>query len=633
MEAPDLPAAMAGPRSGPRRLPGRVRVPLAALAATAGLALSLASPTAAVSALLLCVTALSIARLEAWFRATGAQQRPVGTDLAADVALAASAFGGGLFLVAAGGDTSALAVGVFAVLAGAAGACSALLAVARPTGWNLGLLASAGALGVAAAVLSRDPAEATAATTLAGVAAVVILAVGLFEPPAQHLVADDVVDEHGSDRFALFSGACLVGAVELLLLAPIDQPAPGAGRAIAMAAAAVAVGGRFLVTQAWARRTRAGLGLQLQERERAIELLEAAAERIGVSEARLRLLFDSAVDGVVEMDEADTIVRANGAFCSMVGIPSERILGRVWADVAEEAVGGGRSLRDLPLTGEAVLISGDDTRHLEARRSRLATVSPGSLLVIRDVTAGRRAEQTIRTLLKYLQDRDEDRTQLLQRTNAAIEAERNRIARDLHDGPIQGVSGATLSLEAVRLMIESGDAQGAAEMLKNVKEELAEEADSLRRVMGDLRPPVLEERGLVPALRELCQRFERERGTLVWMTEGPYVQVPPDLETLAYRVVQEALSNVAKHGQANQVNVLVETGHGILKVEVADDGVGFDPSDVREFLRTGKVGLASMRERTELGGGMLTVRSRRGVGTTVAASIPFEILATAPGAP
>src|SRR5439155_1136478 len=116
-----------------------------------------------------------------------------------------------------------------------------------------------------------------------------------------------------------------------------------------------------------------------------------------------------------------------------------------------------------------------------------------STLVIRDVTESRLAEQTIRSLFQFLQDRDEDRTSLLLRTNAAIEAERNRIARDLHDGPIQGVTGATLSLEAVRLMVEAGDQQGAAEMLKQVQEELAEEADSLRRVMSDLRPPVLEE--------------------------------------------------------------------------------------------------------------------------------------------
>src|SRR5205085_6724186 len=93
---------------------------------------------------------------------------------------------------------------------------------------------------------------------------------------------------------------------------------------------------------------------------------------------------------------------------------------------------------------------------------------PGRLLLIRDVTANKAAEQTIRSLFQFLQDRDEDRTRLLQRTNAAIEAERNRIARDLHDGPIQGISGAALSLEAVKLMIEASDVRGAAAMLHTI---------------------------------------------------------------------------------------------------------------------------------------------------------------------
>ena len=179
-------------------------------------------------------------------------------------------------------------------------------------------------------------------------------------------------------------------------------------------------------------------------------------------------------------------------------------------------------------------------------------------------------------------------------------------------------------------MIQTGDQEGAAEMLKIVREELGEEADSLRRVLSDLRPPVLEERGLVPALRELCQRFERERGIPVWMKTGPLVEVPEDVETLAYRVVQEALSNVAKHAGAGRVTVQAETGLGTLKVEVEDDGRGFDPLATREFLRAGKVGLASMRERAELGGGMLLVQSRPGSGTTITATLPFEILASAP---
>src|SRR5204862_7898427 len=93
----------------------------------------------------------------------------------------------------------------------------------------------------------------------------------------------------------------------------------------------------------------------------------------------------------------------------------------------------------------------------------------GRLIVIRDVSADKGAEMTIRSLFKCLQDRDEDRSRLLRRTNAAIEEERNRIARDLHDGPVQGISAASLSLEAVLLMLRTGDVEGGVEMLTKIR--------------------------------------------------------------------------------------------------------------------------------------------------------------------
>src|SRR5207248_6263429 len=141
-----------------------------------------------------------------------------------------------------------------------------------------------------------------------------------------------------------------------------------------------------------------------------------------------------------------------------------------WQDLAAR-VDGGQSLAMLPEMGRAVLERPSGTLHLEASASAIPGEGAGTLLVVRDATAGRVAEQTVRTLLKFLQDRDEDRSRLLKRSNAAIEAERNRIARDLHDGPIQGVSAAALSLEAVRLMLTSGDGARATETLEKICKE------------------------------------------------------------------------------------------------------------------------------------------------------------------
>ena len=254
----------------------------------------------------------------------------------------------------------------------------------------------------------------------------------------------------------------------------------------------------------------------------------------------------------------------------------------------------------------------------------MPTNPPRKLVLVRDVSAAKVADQTIRSLFQFLQDRDEDRTRLLRRTNAAIEAERNRVARDLHDGPVQGVSAASLSLEAALLMIKAGETDRGMEVLTKIREELAGEADALRRLMSGLRPPVLEERGLIPALRETLSRFGTDHEVKTEFNGRVASTIPEDLETLAYRVVQEALSNAGKHASAAFVTVSVEADDSQLKIEIEDDGCGFESAQTREFLRQGRVGLASMRERVELASGTFVVRSSPGRGTAIMATLPVD---------
>src|SRR5438128_5362134 len=187
----------------------------------------------------------------------------------------------------------------------------------------------------------------------------------------------------------------------------------------------------------------------------------------------------------------------------MVGMDRAAIEGQPWLVVAASVQGSDASFARLPETGQANIQRPEgQPLFIEARISRVPTDPPRRLLLARDVTAAKVADQTIRSLFQVLQDRDEDRTRLLRRTNSPIEQERNRIARDLHDGPVQGVSAASLSLEAALLMIKTGDVEKAAAVLTKIREELAEESDNLRRLMSDLRPPILDERGLIPALRD-----------------------------------------------------------------------------------------------------------------------------------
>ena len=366
-------------------------------------------------------------------------------------------------------------------------------------------------------------------------------------------------------------------------------------------------------------------GAALRDADLALDRVRETNETLRQSEEHLRLVFDTAVDGIVELDHHGVILRANKAFCRMVGLQRRDFEGQPWSVLAVAIDRADGSFATLPSTGQAQIQRREgQPLYLESRLSDIPTDPPRKLLLVRDVTAGRVADQTIRSLFQFLQDRDEDRTRLLRRTNAAIESERNRIARDLHDGPVQGVSAASLSLEAASLMIKAGEIDRGLELLGKIRLELAGEADGLRRLMSGLRPPVLEERGLVPALRETLARFGTDYG-IVTEFEGSISNVlPEDLETLAYRVVQEALSNAGKHAKAERISVSVESNGPQLRIEVEDDGRGFDNAKAREFLKMGRVGLASMRERVELASGTFVVRSTPGRGTTIVATLPLE---------
>ena len=424
-------------------------------------------------------------------------------------------------------------------------------------------------------------------------------------------------------------------ALGLVAILEVDERITPVQASVLIGLLATAVALRILVNQVRGTHSQRAVvdaldqkEVALRETDKALARLQRANETLRESEERLRTVFEAAVDGIVELDHKDVIVRANGAFSRMIELPQSLVEGQPWTALAA-SIEADESFAALPATGQGTLRREGHAIYLESRMSEIPGEPPRRLLLVRDVTAARVADQTIRSLFKFLQDRDEDRTRIMRRTNAAIESERNRIARDLHDGPVQGVSAASLSLEAVLLMLKAGDTREGTEVLSKVRRELSEEADNLRRLMSGLRPPLLEERGLIPALRENLDKYGGDNGVRTEFVGRAMVEVPSDLETLAYRIVQEALSNSAKHARARAVTVSVEAVGGQLRIEVGDDGAGFDSAKAREYLQMGRVGLASMRERVELANGTFMVHSTPGKGTTVLATLPLEALPAA----
>jgi signal transduction histidine kinase len=207
----------------------------------------------------------------------------------------------------------------------------------------------------------------------------------------------------------------------------------------------------------------------------------------------------------------------------------------------------------------------------------------------------------------------------LRRSLAAAEAERGRWARELHDETLQALGALKVLLSgAARL----DDAEAMRAAMRQAVDQLTGDIQSLRSMIAELRPPALDELGLGPALTSLAQRTSTTTGLEVRadvdLAGDP--RLTPEVETTVYRVVQEALTNVAKHANAATVELSVRSAEHDVLIAVSDDGVGFDPEGDLD----GGFGLAGMRERVDLAGGELSVLPGSSVGTVVRARLPLR---------
>jgi signal transduction histidine kinase/L-asparagine transporter-like permease len=239
---------------------------------------------------------------------------------------------------------------------------------------------------------------------------------------------------------------------------------------------------------------------------------------------------------------------------------------------------------------------------------------------LEELVADRTAELT--EVNVNLERAEHDRRELLGLMLRGGEDERIRLAADLHDGPIQRLAALGLTLDRSGLRLGRGDADGAAELVRAVQHSLRDEISSLRRLMAELRPPVLDQGGLDVAIRDHASAFSQRTGVECRVVAALDQRLPSQIETLLYRLAQEALANVAKHAGASQVNVQVTPLDMGVELMVSDDGKGFVIGSEADRVKAGHFGLASMRERIEMAGGSLQLWSHPGGGTRVAAWLP-----------
>ncbi len=355
-------------------------------------------------------------------------------------------------------------------------------------------------------------------------------------------------------------------------------------------------------------------------RMRAEELLER-------SEARLRGILDSAMDAIITVDERQHVVLFNAAAETVFGCPRAEAIGAplTWfiperfraehaehirrfgaTDTNSRRMGAQRIVTGLRRNGEEFPIDASISQITE-NGQKFYTV------ILRDVTLRVQAEQALRRSKEELHE-------LATAANQLREQEKRRVARELHDELAQALTGLKMDVAWIKDKLPAPPTPLAAK-LKAMETLLDGAVAATRRISADLRPMMLDDLGLMPAIEWLVQTFTDRTGIACRLTlANPELQLKDPHATTTFRILQEALTNIAKHARASNIEVSIEDGDDEITIRVRDDGIGFSPADPR---KPDSYGLIGLRERAYLLGGKVTIDSAPGKGTRVEARLPL----------
>jgi PAS domain S-box-containing protein len=364
-----------------------------------------------------------------------------------------------------------------------------------------------------------------------------------------------------------------------------------------------------------------GVVTDITERKEAEEALRAERDRA-------QKYLDVAEVIIVAINAKGQVTLINPKGCAVLGYEEKDILGRDWFDLILPATLR-REVRAVfrklmageiepveyyenPIRterGEERLIAWHNAVLRDDAGDIVGTLSSGE-----DVTERRRAEEALR-------EREGEMRQLTARLLDVQEEERRAVARELHDEIGQLLTGLSLTLETC----VSSPRQANTDLLRETQGSVDELISRVSDLSLDLRPAMLDDLGLLPALLWHLERYASRTGVRVdFKHNGLEGRFAPEVETAAYRIIQEALTNVARHAGVSETTVRLWADQDTLLVRIEDQGTGFDPTAV---LAAGHAsGLAGMQERAALCGGQLTVDSEPGGGTRLALELPAGVM-------
>ena len=338
------------------------------------------------------------------------------------------------------------------------------------------------------------------------------------------------------------------------------------------------------------------------------------------SEARYRHLFNSASDAIYVCDLKGNILEANRAMSDMTGYTTEELINMNISQIyTSESYKTTMERQERLLDGEVG--SGRDELILIKKDGTTTTVDV-MISVIYKNTQPAAVQASMRDVTEQKHLRDNLQYYIVEITKAQ-EEERKRIARELHDDTAQDLATLLLDFDAIIESKEklSESTRLSIDQLRNRAERIME---GVRRFSHELRPAIVDQLGLLPALEWLVNEFNVSYGIKAHMqVNGSKRRFSPEQELLLFRIAQEAFRNVQKHAQASEIELVIDFTKDKIIMTIRDNGKGLnDIGSIQELPRAGKLGLIGMEERARLLGGNLRVQSEPEKGTTIEIEAP-----------
>ncbi len=370
------------------------------------------------------------------------------------------------------------------------------------------------------------------------------------------------------------------------------------------------------------------LGQDVTERRRAEEELREMNQY-------LQALIQASPLAIVAANLDKKILRWNSAAERIFGWREQEVIGQPVPIIPEDKEAEFQEIFEKVLKGR--IVSGFETLR-QKKDGTLINVSlstaplygahrkvEGSMAILEDIGERKRAEKMRQQLLDQLNSGRRRLRELSRRLVELQETERRDLSRELHDDVGQNLTALSINLNIIENLLPEGYATKINDRIYDSYKLIEETVRQIRDVMARLRPPVLDDYGLVAALNWYANQFKERTGIAIAVRgEELAARLPLTVETALFRIAQEALNNAAKHAKASEITLTVEVLGERVRLDIVDNGVGFDPETHHQMGAKPEWGLINMRERAESFGGEFRIETAPGKGTKIVVEVPKQ---------